>query len=77
MPRYETGLGLIPSWLGWLRRSNLVKTIDGFSGTYWFYQQIWLLGTRGAANETFSVFKAFMIVDGRNRAIQRKRRRSR
>jgi len=77
LPRYETGLGLIPSWLGWLRRSNLVKTIDGFSGTYWFYQQIWLLGTRGAANETFSVFKAFMIVDGRNRAIQRKRRRSR
>ena len=75
LPRYEKGLGLIPSWLNFLRRSNLVKTIDGFSGTYWFYQQIWLLGRRGEPDERFSVWLAFLTVDLRSRSIQRKRNR--
>lgn len=73
LPRYETRLGLIPRWLRALRRSNLVKTIDGFSGTYWFYQQIWLLGTKGKANERFSVFLAFLTVELRSRMILRRR----
>ena len=73
LPRYEKGLGLIPSWLNFLRRSNLVKTIDGFSGTYWFYQQIWLLGRRGEPDERFSVWLAFLTVDLRSRSIQRNR----
>ena len=73
LPRFEKGLGLIPSWLNFLRRSNLVKTIDGFSGTYWFYQQIWLLGQRGQPDERFSVWLAFLTVDLRSRLIQRKR----
>ena len=75
LPRYEKGLGLIPAWLKFLRRSNLVKTIDGFSGTYWFYQQIWLLGLRGEPDERFSVWLAFLTVDLRSRSIQRKRKR--
>lgn len=77
LPRYEIRLGLIPRWLQGLRRSNLVKTIDGFSGTYWFYQQIWLLGTKGEPNERFPVFLAFLTVELRSRMILRCRNRHR
>ena len=73
LPRYEDALGLIPRWLSALRRSNLVKTIDGYAGTYWFYQQIWLLGTQGQAEPDFPVFKGFLDVYFRTNKIQRQR----
>ncbi len=73
LPRYEDGLGLIPGWLGFLRRFQTVKAIDGFAGIYWFYQQLWLLGHIGRIDQKLSVFSAFRTLEARNKAIMKAR----
>ncbi len=75
LARYEDRLDLLPSWLGFLRRFQLVKAISGFAGIYWFYQQLWMLGHEGRIDRKFPVFKAFRLVDARNRRIMKERAR--
>lgn len=73
LPRYEAGLGLVPRWLGFLKRFRIVKAIDGFAGIYWFYQQLWLLGHKGRADKDLGVFSAFRTLEARNKAIMKAR----
>ncbi len=73
LPRYEDDLGLLPNWLGFLRGLKMVKAMDSFAGIYWFYEQLWMLGHEGRIDEGFAVFKAFRIVDARNKAIMKAR----
>ena len=73
LARYEDHLDLLPHWLGFLKRFQMVKSVSGFAGIYWFYQQIWLLGHEGRVDADFPVFKAFRIVDARTKAIQKQR----
>jgi 2,4-dienoyl-CoA reductase-like NADH-dependent reductase (Old Yellow Enzyme family) len=73
LPRYEDGLALVPGWLGFLKRFQMVKAIDGFAGIYWFYQQLWLLGYTGQVDEKLSVFSAFRMLEARNKAIMKAR----
>jgi 2,4-dienoyl-CoA reductase-like NADH-dependent reductase (Old Yellow Enzyme family) len=73
LPRYEESLGLVPRWLGFLKRFQMVKAIDGFAGIYWFYQQLWLLGHNGRIDERLSVFSAFRTLEARNKAIMKAR----
>lgn len=74
LPRYEDDRGLLPGWLGFLKRFQLVKAIDGFAGIYWFYQQLWLLGHDRRADEGLGVFSAFRTLEARNKAIMKARR---
>lgn len=69
LPRYENGLELIPGWLGFLKRLQVMKAINGFAGMAWFYEQIWSLGHDGHTNEGAKPLKAFLTVEKRNRAI--------
>ncbi|WP_447757185.1 NADH:flavin oxidoreductase/NADH oxidase family protein [Sphingopyxis fribergensis] len=73
LPRYEDGVGLVPDWLGFLKRFQIVKALDGFAGIYWFYQQLWLLGHEGRVDERLGVFSAFRILEARNKAIMKAR----
>ncbi|MBV7264828.1 NADH:flavin oxidoreductase/NADH oxidase family protein [Erythrobacter ani] len=73
LPRYEDNLDLIPNWLGFLKRFQMMKAINGFAGIYWFYQQLWLLGHEGRVDEAYSVFKAFRTIEARNKAIMEAR----
>lgn len=73
LPRFEDGLDLIPSWLGFLKNLQMMKAINGFAGIYWFYQQIWMLGHEGRVDENYPVFKAFRLVDARNKSIMKAR----
>lgn len=73
LPRYEDGLGLVPRWLGFLKRFRIVRALDGFAGIYWFYQQLWLLGHKGRADKRLSVFSAFRTLEARNKAIMKAR----
>ncbi|MFW2349419.1 NADH:flavin oxidoreductase/NADH oxidase family protein [Qipengyuania sp.] len=73
LARYEDNLDLLPSWLGFLKRFQLMKAINGFAGIYWFYQQIWLLGHEGRVDRDLSVFKAFRILEARNKRIMQER----
>jgi len=75
LPRYEDSLDLIPNWLGFLKGLQMMKAINGFAAIYWFYQQIWMLGHEGKTDEGFPVFKAFRIVDARNKQIMKARAR--
>jgi 2,4-dienoyl-CoA reductase-like NADH-dependent reductase (Old Yellow Enzyme family) len=73
LARYEDNLDLLPSWLGFLKRFQLMKAINGFAGIYWFYQQLWLLGHEGRVDRDLSVFKAFRILEARNKRIMQER----
>ena len=72
--KYEDRLDLLPDWLGFLKRFQTIKAINGFAGIYWFYQQIWLLGHEGRTDPGFAVFKAFRLVDARGKRIMKQRR---
>lgn len=69
LPRYEDGLELIPAWLGFLKRLQVMKAVNGFAGMAWFYEQLWSLGHEGRTNPGARPFAAFLALDKRNRAI--------
>ena len=58
LPRYEAELSLLPPWLAFLNRINIIRTIATFGVQYWFYAQIDSLGRAGHAQPTMSVFAA-------------------
>tara|TARA_R110000824_G_scaffold93264_7_gene225681 strand:+ start:2007 stop:3299 length:1293 start_codon:yes stop_codon:yes gene_type:complete len=69
LPRYEDQLRLIPKWLGFLMRFQMVKAIAGFAVIFWFYEQLENLGKSGKTDPSLSVFKAFQAVEKRNKRI--------
>lgn len=69
LPRYEDGLEFIPGWLGFLKRLQVMKAVNGFAGMAWFYEQLWSLGHDGRTNEAAKPLKAFLTLDKRNRTI--------
>ena len=73
LARYEDNLDLLPAWLGFLKRFQVIKGINGFAGIYWFYQQLWMLGHEGRTDRGFSVMKAFRLVDARGKRIMKER----
>jgi len=69
LPRYEDGLEVIPGWLGFLRRLQVMKAVNGFAGMAWFYHQLWQLGHQGTSEPGKAPFSAFLALERRNRAI--------
>lgn len=68
LPRYEDGLEVIPDWLGFLKRLQVMKAVNGFAGMAWFYEQLWTLGHEGCGADV-TAFKAFLALEKRNKAI--------
>lgn len=73
LARYEDQVDLLPGWLGFLKRFQVVKAVSGFAGIYWFYQQLWMLGHEGRTDEGFSVMRALRLVEARNKRIMAER----
>jgi 2,4-dienoyl-CoA reductase-like NADH-dependent reductase (Old Yellow Enzyme family) len=69
LPAYEDGLDAIPGWLGFLKRLQVVKAVNGFAGMAWFYHQLWQLGHEGKTEEGKAPLSAFMALEKRNKAI--------
>lgn len=69
LPRYENILQFIPDWLGFLKRFQMVKAVDGFAAIYWFYEQLFNIGKSGKTDPNLSVFKGFRAVEARNKEI--------
>ena len=69
LPRYEEEFRLIPDWLGFLMRFQMVKAVAGFAVIFWFYEQLENLGASGKTDATLSVFRAFRAVESRNKRI--------
>ena len=58
LPRYENELALLPSWLNWLTKINLIRTISSFAVQFWFYEQIANIGREGKPDDNLTVFSA-------------------
>ncbi|MEM8919184.1 MAG: NADH:flavin oxidoreductase/NADH oxidase family protein [Pseudomonadota bacterium] len=69
LPRYENQLQLVPDWLSFLKRFQMVKAIDGFANIYWFYEQLYNLGHQGHTDSELSVFSGLRAVEARNKEI--------
>ncbi len=62
VPRYETQLALLPQWLRWLEKIDMIRGISGFAVIYWYYAQIDHLGHTGKPKLGQSVFSAMRQV---------------
>jgi 2,4-dienoyl-CoA reductase-like NADH-dependent reductase (Old Yellow Enzyme family) len=69
LPRYEDELRLIPDWLGFLMRFQMIKAVASFAVIFWFYEQLENLGKTGKTDPNLGVFKAFQAVEKRNKRI--------
>ncbi|MEO9635644.1 MAG: NADH:flavin oxidoreductase/NADH oxidase family protein [Parasphingorhabdus sp.] len=69
LPRYEDELQLLPGWLGFLMRFQMIKAVASFAVIFWFYEQLETIGKTGTTNPKLSVFKAFQAVEKRNKRI--------
>lgn len=69
LPRFEDELQLLPSWLGFLMRFQMIKAMASFAVIFWFYEQLENIGKTGKTDPKLSVFKAFQAVEKRNKRI--------
>lgn len=60
LDRWEQQLQLGPGWLGPHSPFGLIKMLNGFGATYWYYQQFRLIGRGEAANLKLKVFSALL-----------------
>jgi len=73
---HENDLRLIPDALGFLRRVQTLKTVDGFAVQFWYYGQLFALGHTGKADVGLSPFKAALMIDKMNRNLMKERNRT-
>jgi 2,4-dienoyl-CoA reductase-like NADH-dependent reductase (Old Yellow Enzyme family) len=73
LPTPEDELALIPNWLGFLKRLQMLKAIDGFATQYWFYSQLYALGRTGGTAPERSVFAAFREVEATHKRLMAQR----
>jgi len=69
LPTPERELGLIPPALGFLKRFDMLRTLDGFATQYWFYGQIYALARQGRIDPALTPFRALRIVESMNRQL--------
>jgi hypothetical protein len=62
LDRWETKLRLLPPMLQFLGGLKLVKSLEGFAVTYWYYAQLDAIARTGKANIQISPFAALMQV---------------
>lgn len=74
LPRLEHELQLIPNWLGFLKRAQMLKVLDTFAVQYWFYGQLYALGKTGETNMNLKPFAAFNDVERKHREIVKARK---
>jgi hypothetical protein len=60
LDRWETKLRLLPPWLGFLGGIKLLRAVEAFSVTYWYYAQLDAIARTGKANIGISPFAALL-----------------
>lgn len=73
LPTPEDKLALIPGWLGFLKRIQMLKAVDSFAVIYWFYSQLYALGRAGQTVPERSVFAAFREVEATHKRLLKER----
>jgi 2,4-dienoyl-CoA reductase-like NADH-dependent reductase (Old Yellow Enzyme family) len=77
LARWEQQLHLLPGWLRWLERIDMVRAVASFAVTYWYYAQLYALGRHGKANLDMSVFAGFREVEGTHKRLLAERAKPR
>jgi len=75
LPAFENELQLIPDWLGFLKRIQALRAMDGFAVQYWYYGQLYALAKTGKMNPAITPFKGFREVEMRNRKLMKARQK--
>lgn len=60
LDHWENQLRLGPGWLGPRSPLSLIKVLNGFGATYWYYQQFRRIGLGQAPDPSLSVFSALL-----------------
>lgn len=69
LKRWEAELALFPAPLRWLKRLDMMRAVDSFAVTYWYYAQLYALGRSGKADESKSVFASWREVEATHRML--------
>lgn len=68
LDRWENKLKLLPPWLSFLGGLKMMRAIEGFAVTYWYYAQIDAIARTGRANIGIAPFKALLTVQNAGKA---------
>jgi 2,4-dienoyl-CoA reductase-like NADH-dependent reductase (Old Yellow Enzyme family) len=68
LPSLERQLGLLPTWLAFLKQFKVIRGLDGFATQYWFYSQLYALGENGRTVVEQTVFASLREVEARHKA---------
>jgi len=78
LTRFEDQLQLLPNWLSFLTKINMIRSMSAFATQFWYYAQLDSLGHTGKTDKTTSVFQATkkVMADQKNWLAQRANIRS-
>lgn len=68
LDRWENKLRLLPPWLSFLGGLKMMRAVEGFAVTYWYYAQIDALARTGKANIGISPFSALLTIQNEGKA---------
>jgi len=78
LTRFEDQLQLLPNWLSFLTKIDMIRSISAFATQFWYYAQLDSLGHTGQTDQATSVFQATkkVMADQKNWLSQRAKLRS-
>ncbi len=68
LDRWESKLRLLPPWLSFLGGLKMLRAVEGFAVTYWYYAQIDAIARTGKANIGISPFSALLTIQNAGKA---------
>lgn len=68
LDRWESKLRLLPPWLSFLGGLKMLRAVEGFAVTYWYYAQIDAIARTGKANIGISPFSALLTIQKAGKA---------
>lgn len=68
LDRWESKLKLLPPWLSFLGGLKMMRAVEGFAVTYWYYAQIDSIARTGKANIGIAPFKALLTIQNAGKA---------
>lgn len=68
LDRWENRLKLLPPWLSFLGGLKMMRAVEGFAVTYWYYAQIDAIARTGKANIGIAPFKALLTIQNAGKA---------
>lgn len=69
LPKYENDRDLLPEYLNFLKRFQMIKLVNSFAAIFWYYEQLESLGQTGKAVPEVGTFQALLATEKRSNKI--------